>query len=130
MNGFQHITLKSGLLFLLALGIFVGGCQPPNDAELWREIDVPGGLLRIEYAPPPAYGSHTLYFSYLPKEGKEVISLGQRELNNDGANLGNHNLEELARTDSSLTIVLHGQQQADEVLLLLLQDGEVSLSTN
>ena len=105
----------------------LSGCFDQEQHILWKELEAPGGKLRIEYGPPPAYGSHTLYFSYLPDDGSEVQQLGKKELNNDGANLGDHNLEVLEKTPNSLEIVLHGQQQGDNELLLQAKEGKATL---
>lgn len=103
------------------------GCSVQGQHQLWQEIDAPSGTLRIEYDDPPAFGSHTLIFSYQYTESLEWQSLGRLEFDNDGANLGDHNLEILKQTPESMTFVLRGQQQQDQSVILRLVDGKAEL---
>ncbi len=122
-KGFRGYTYWAIAILLLCSV----GCSLQGQHLLWQEIDAPGGTLRIEYNDPPAFGSHTLFFSYRSKESSEWQSLGNSELDNDGANLGDHNLEVLKQTPESMSFVLRGQQQKDQPMILRLEDGTAVL---
>ena len=111
---------------LLIMLMVLAGCTAPSHFP-WKDIPAPGGRLIIEYNEPPAFGPHTLHFSYLPEGQSESQNLGKRELNNDGANLGDHNLQVLETTDTSMRFVLRGQQQADLELNLILLEGKAQI---
>lgn len=113
-------------LCLLMLGL--AGCFPQAQHLLWKEVDAPGGILRIEYDEPAIFGSHFLYFTYAEQGSSEDQKLGTWELNNDGANLGDHNLDHTQPNPQTLRMVLHGQQQEDLVLKLSVVDGKASLA--
>jgi hypothetical protein len=82
----------------------------------WKQFEAPGGLISVAYDEPPAFGSHTLHFTYQPTGGSP-IALGQFELNNDGVVLSDSNLVPHYGPDQTLYLTLHGQQQADQKLV-------------
>ena len=106
--------------------LMLAGCGAPSHL-IWKEIPAPGGQLIIEYDEPPPFGPHALYFSYLPEGATEAQKLGRRELNNDGANLGDHNIEVLENGPASLRFVLRGEQQKDMELKLILLEGKAQI---
>lgn len=114
-------------LALLSMVLFFSNCSMSQKHLLWQEIDAPGGILRIEYDEPPAFGSHTLYFRYQAKDSDDWQQLDTLELNNDGANLGEHNLEILERSAIGMKVLLHGQQQADVPFWLTVTNGKATL---
>lgn len=103
------------------------GCGMGNQHILWQELDAPGGRLRIEYDEPPAFGSHTLYFSYRAGGTEKWQPLDTLDLNNDGANLGEHNLEIVERGVDEMQMLLRGQQQGEMGLRLRVRDGKAEL---
>ena len=98
-------------------------CSMAHPHTLWQDLTAPGGTLRIEYDEPPAYGSHTLYFSYRADGQDDWQPLDTLELNNDGANLGEHNLEIVERTADGMQIQLRAQQQGDQTIRFKIVNG-------
>jgi hypothetical protein len=104
------------------------GCGMGDQHMLWQELDAPGGKLRIEYDEPPAFGSHTLYFSYRAGGTEEWQALDTLDFNNDGANLGEHNLKVTERGADEMLLLLRGQQQKEVGLRLSVLDGKAKLN--
>ena len=121
-------------VFVLCLfyifGILFTGCFSSDPEYIyWRQFDAFGGEISVEYNEPPAYGSHTLHFFFFPEGASEPQKLGWRVLNNDGANLGDENMEVLSRTPDIFRFVLRGQQQKDEYLEIRKSHGILDMYT-
>jgi|GEM_PF-3949679 len=118
----RHFAFICVLLF----GMLFYGCS--EDARLlFREYPVEDDVLRIEYDEPPAFGPHTLYLEYLGKGQGKPQSIGHFQLNNDGANLTEDNIRVEVKEAGVVHIVLHGQQQQDETLILKVEGGMAQL---
>lgn len=70
------------------------------------------GSLTIRYNAPLGFGAHTLRFYF--REGKHVQLLAETELHNDGANLGDQNLQLVEMVPGRWQLILNGQEQPEE----------------
>ena len=113
--------------FTLGLFLFTA-CTNPTRGTPWRSLPLATGSLEIYYEEPnfAPFAPHTLHF-YLEQDG-ETRLLASTQLHNDGANLGDHNIEFIEVNSDRWQIWLKGAEQADEVWLLEQSDGAVTLA--
>lgn len=132
MISFESLSTQPfNAISTLCLGILLivfSGCSQEEGPFTWKELDAPGGKLHIGYLEPPAYGRHILHFTYYASGDSVGQSVGVTQLNNDGANLGDHNIEVFnLKSDSTLMFILYGQQDEEQRFYVKVEKGEAKL---
>ena len=97
LRGNSYDVMKASTVpcrILSLAGLFVlsiSACGPGEKGTFWKKQPLNRGSLTIRYNAPLGFGAHTLRFYF--REGKHVQLLAEMELHNDGANLGDQNLQ-------------------------------------
>lgn len=99
-------------LFTLVLVLCLG-CDERAEVD-WCQFASPKetASLRVTYLEAWAYSPHQIRF-YVGD-----VLIGQRELKNDGANLGPHNIEVAWLEESRVEVTLRGQEQVPDSFVL------------
>jgi len=102
-------------------------CGASEQELSWQSIDLGVGSLEVRYELPDVapFGSQRVRF-YLLREGAER-RLAATDVHNDGAGLGDSNLEVSDLGDGSWQVTLRGQEQADERWVVETTGGEVGM---
>lgn len=114
----QRLHLNACLCLLV---LVLAGCGPADTGTHWQTIEMETGSLEVRYQDAWVFGPHTVLFYF--HDGGRSRYLGQTELYNDGANLGDHNLGVTALGDGRWRVTLSGQEQANEQWLIETGDG-------
>lgn len=121
-------SCKLGIVAVILSVCLLVACAGSTRGTPWQSLPLDNGSLEIHYEEPnfAPFAPHTLYF-YLQQNG-ETRLLASRQLRNDGANLGDHNIEFREVGNGLWEIRLRGAEQADEVWIVEQKGGEVTLT--
>jgi hypothetical protein len=110
-------SFKVLLLALLYVCSVLNGCAGPTEHHWITEKSTDGRHeLQVFYLEPFGFGGHDLIFYGDDKR------LCRRTLNNDGANLGKHNIQIKWVGTDVVEIRLSGQEQKDDTFRLVLRN--------
>ena len=74
--------------------------------------------LKVFYTDPPIFGPHNICFKVLNKKTALTSEKDCRELNNDGANLTDANIQVCWLNHQTAQVILDGEQQEPDTLLI------------
>lgn len=74
--------------------------------------------LKVFYTDPPIFGPHDICFKVLEIKTLQETEKDCRELDNDGANLSDHNIQVYWLNNQTAQIILDGEQQKADTLML------------
>ena len=103
--------------FILFMGLFSCDDKP---LHLFQTYESPDGKfeLSVFYTDPPIYGPHDICFKVYNQHTKLKIEKDCYELNNDGANLSDTNIQVEWLDSFTAQVILNGQQQEADTLIL------------
>ena len=107
------------------LSVMCVGCGIDKEYD-FKSVEMGLGTLEIRHLGAFGFGSHHVRF-YWQESNREEF-LGQTELANDGAALGDRNLEVVKLGNQQWKIILKGEEQEDEHWLVDTTPGNVRMT--
>jgi hypothetical protein len=120
--------MKSVTALPFVLILVISGCDSIQPEHNVTSIPLGTGSLEVRYLEilgPAAFAPHTVRFYYREKDKEQFLA--ETELANDGANLGEHNVEVADLGNGNWQIILKGQEQADEHWVVETAGGKVRM---
>lgn len=118
----EHARL---LLTYSILCLLCSGCGDIDEEYEFKSVKMGSGSLEIRHLGAFGFGAHELRFYWREDDREELLA--QTEICNDGASLGENNLEVVNLDNGRWELILKGQEQEDEHWVVETGGGDVRI---